>query len=434
MTRWIALLAALWLVISAQAAAAQSIVPTPAFTGEGDYFVQAFVTNPTPYVGESILYVLHYYAFALPRGLSEDLPPFAGFWLSDVYELDAPRIETLNNRQYNVGELYAVIIPSQAGSLIIPPASLTIPETVFSPAQTLQTGPVAIEVRSLPEGAPEGFGGAVGQFDLSATIEPRSAVLGDPLRLSVTITGAGNFEQFAAPEPTLPQGWRSFAEPPLYRTSNLGGLRLAEKTFAWLLVPDRTGTHSITPLTFSYFDIEARGYRSLIAPTVTIDIFPGPDGAAMLAGITDSGVIAPMPIRHPLTVRQTDFEFLWWLLWLLPPILAAALVGQDYVRRVARQQAKDRHRAAALARAVQRLKRARSLPSERAFEAVEQIVGHYLAEREQSLDQLTTEQATAVRDLLIRAQEGRYAPPGYTPDPSLLLGRAAQILAEIDRL
>jgi hypothetical protein len=385
-------------------------------------------------VGESIIYVLRYYAFTLPRGLSEDLPPFEGFWLSDVYELDAPRIETLNNRQYNVGELYAVIIPSQAGSLIIPPASLTIPETVFSPAQTLQTGLVSVEVRSLPQGAPDGFGGAVGQFDLSATIEPQSAVLGDPLRLSVTITGTGNFEQFAAPELTLPEGWRSFAEPPVYRTSNLGGLRLAEKTFAWLLVPDRTGTHSITALTFSYFDVEAGGYRSLAAPTVTIDIFPGPDGAAALAGPTDSGVIALMPIRHPLAARRTDYEFLWWLLWLFPPILAAALVGQDYVRRVARQQARDRHRAAALARAVQRLKRARSLPPERAFAALEQSIRHYLAEREQPLDQLTTEQANAVQDILVRAQEGRYAPPGYAPDPSSLFGRAAQILAEIDRL
>ena len=57
----------------------------------------------------------------------------------------------------------------------------------------MRSGEIEIEVKPLPAGAPKGFGGAVGQFEMRAEAIPGKVKAGDPVAVKVVVQGAGKF-------------------------------------------------------------------------------------------------------------------------------------------------------------------------------------------------------------------------------------------------
>lgn len=436
------LFAALFIIVIPSAAQQTDFPP-----GQ-DYYVEAFVSNERPYVGEQILYVFRYYAYTLPIGLFKDLPAFSGFWLSDVFELTTLRIETINNRQYNVGELYAVLSPDRAGTLTIAPAVLEVPETLFSAGANLQTLPVIVEALPLPDGAPETFNAAVGQFTMDAAISSSEALVRQPITLRVTLTGSGNLEQLVAPALTLPDDWRSFVNPPQYRTSSVGGLRLAEKTFEWLLIPSRAGTQTIPPVIFSYFDPQSGVYRSLASEVFTVDVFPGDGPAAFFAG--SRGGSAPLAVRPSprsivLSTQQSDVNFWFWLIMMIAPLMTLGAAARVYGRDPwARMQAKRRRRTA-LKRVIHRIERIQSFQGDRAYRLIADSVLRYFSDKtgvnDMRYDSIWSEIINhvpdesliePVMDSLAQAQHSRYVPPGEGIPVKVIAARLVDALSELD--
>ena len=167
-----------------------------------DYFVEAFVSNPTPYVGEEIIYTLRYYAYTLDGILAMDapiaFPAFTGFWLNDVNDRDF-RIEVVNNIQYNVGERVAEITPLSEGEITIDPAILSIEDQVFLSGGIFVSNAVTVDVQPLPQGAPAEFNDAVGRYSVITEIDTTSVVLGEPITLTMDIQGVGNLDLLPAP-------------------------------------------------------------------------------------------------------------------------------------------------------------------------------------------------------------------------------------------
>lgn len=425
-----------------------SMAQQPDFPPGQDYYVQAFVSNDRPYVGEQILYVFRYYAYTLPAGLFKDLPPFSGFWLADVYELTTLRIETINNRQYNVGEVYAVISPARAGMLTIPAAVLEVPETLFSAGLNLETLPIAIEAQPLPDGAPETFNGAVGQFTMDASISSPQALVRQPLTFRLTLTGSGNLEQLAAPVLTLPDEWRAFANPPQYRASAVGGLRLAEKTFEWLLIPSRPGSQTIAPVIFSYFDPQNGAYRSLASPMFTVEVFPGEGEASYFAGIRGSAaplVIRPSPRELDMTDGQGDLGPGFWLVMGTAPLITLAAAVRVYGRRPwARIQAR-RRRKTALRRVAHRIQRVQMFQGDRAYQLLVESVLRYFSDKtgikdihfdsiwDEIRDEIDNHSLIeSVKNHAIQAQHSRYVPSGEAIPVKIIAARLLEALSALD--
>ena len=82
-------------------------------------------------------------------------------------------------------------------------AKLVIPGSLFEPDVILETKPISVDVRPLPEDAPVDFSGAVGQFELTASLSEVEGKVNEPVTLIVDITGTGNIETLA--EPALPE-------------------------------------------------------------------------------------------------------------------------------------------------------------------------------------------------------------------------------------
>jgi hypothetical protein len=90
-------------------------------------------------------------------------------------------------------------------------SSRTRAETYF-----VQAPAFAIEVVALPEeGRPIDFGGAIGTLEVRADAAPRDVDAGESIKLTLSVTGAGNLEFFTAPDVSRDPrfaGFRSFGK------------------------------------------------------------------------------------------------------------------------------------------------------------------------------------------------------------------------------
>ncbi len=63
----------------------------------------------------------------------------------------------------------------------------------------LDTEPVVVEVQPAPEGAPESFTGAVGQFDIRAELDRDQTQVDEPVTMKITVEGQGNISTASDP-------------------------------------------------------------------------------------------------------------------------------------------------------------------------------------------------------------------------------------------
>lgn len=416
---------------------------TPLFPPTEDYYVEAFVSDATPYVGEEIVYTFRYYAQPSVSIFLETVPDFQGFWLSDSYELTTPRIETVGNRQYNVRELYEFITPLDAGILSISPATLEIPETVFRDGAMLESNTVNVTVQPLPEPQPEGFNGAVGQFDLQANLDLDFVTLGQPVTLTLIINGAGNLQQLRAP--ILPElvGWRAYPNPPVHRSSNVGGLRLGEKTFEWLLIPDITGTQIIPPIVFSFFDPIAENYQTISSSSFEVEVFPSADGvtrAERQIEVNTDSAVPLMSVDNNLQIEGDSSNNLGLLAWIVPPLITIMFGAWIYGRQFyARYQCESR-RKQALNRALRDLKSLQRIDAVQASIQVIDIIQTYVNHKSTQQIDLSTLTPLPIDDqhkqnlqaCIAEAEAGRYAPTSIQVDPKPVIIKTAEVLQEVD--
>lgn len=212
----------------------------------------------------------------------------------------------------------------------------------------LDTPPTLVRVRPLPEkGRKPGFTGAIGKFDLGRpTVSVNEVVAGDPVTLTVTVSGDGNLEALSPPTIPNDETWQSFTPTSDVARDPMTGR--GTKTMTYTLVPRNANTRAVPSIPFSYFDPERAEFVDLSIPPVPITVKPGagtPDVAAAeaptepAASANPSTPKSPEPILTGLSERlgrtqRTVVPIAWsvgfWGAQMLP---AAALLGLWYWRR-----------------------------------------------------------------------------------------------------
>lgn len=385
----VALLAGVW---GAPARAQEAI---PAVSGDSNTFVEASVDLTEPLVGQQVTYLFRYFEAIdggqLPswiRPPDYEAPEFAGFWVEGEPAVSSTQIER-NGRTYNVAELRTVLFPTAAGEVTIPPATLIQYDLFEAGERTLETLPVTLNVRPLPEGAPPGFGGAVGDLQLQAQTDRTTVPVGEPIQLRLTLSGAGNVR--LAPAPLLRElaGWRILERGSDVLSEVIDGTARGTRTFDYMLIPGVPGTVTLPPIELAFFDPAAGAYRTaqtqpqvltaegVAAPLEPAGVLttttPAPDptataAAAALVPITGTGVLTPAdaaklasgeaalqlrpaPEVLPAATQPLARNPLFWSLWLLPAgalVLGFGARRREWggrARRAAQQAARSRARA-----------------------------------------------------------------------------------------
>ncbi|HIP38312.1 MAG TPA: protein BatD [Desulfocapsa sulfexigens] len=128
-----------------------------------------------------------------------------------------------------------------------------------------------LTVLPLPEDErPENFSGAIGDFRLHVKADPVELSPGDPITLTMTVSGQGNFDRVQAPKLSSEQGWKSYT--PSSEFLKDGGPGHGKKVFEQALVAKDSTLSEIPAVEFSYFDPATASYKTLASSPIPLKI------------------------------------------------------------------------------------------------------------------------------------------------------------------
>ena len=388
------------------------------------------------------------------------IPEFKGFLKQDLEQGEIQtNLEHYNGRNYNTAVIYQTLLyPQRAGEVKIEPASFEAVLRVQNRAQVrsifddffgsyttvtkmLNAPGTTIQVSSLPSGKPAGFSSGVGQFTIQSSITSQDITTNDAITIRLTIQGTGNMKLVKTPAVDWPEGFEVY-DPKVQNNfkSTTAGVS-GTKSIEYLAIARAAGDYTIPPIRFAYYDTEADEYRVLQTPEYTVHVARGAADQQQQAVVntfvdkedirqlgTDIRYIhtTSLPaVREPLL---SGFTGLWWLLYLVPTLLAIFLFV-IFRKRILENADESRVRYKKAGKVAQkRLKKAKKLMSESNaafYEEIERAAWTYLSDRlsiptaelnKDNIAEILRAKGTAdaliqqVRDVLSTAEFARYAP------------------------
>lgn len=446
--------------------------PAASASADKDLLVRAAVDNPNPYLGEQITYFFRFYqAVSLFDKPEYDAPDFGGFW--NQQEVDQKQYtEQLDGRGYRVSELRTVLFPTVIGEQTIAPATLNIRSSLFQRGVVLQTAPVPVNVKPLPEPIPSNFSGAVGQLTIAAAAQtkasdssnPLTVEVDEPVTLRIVLDGAGNFETFGEIELPELADWRSFDSTEQLDTRLKDGKLLGTRVVEQLLVPVQPGYYEIPAISYIYFDPESDAYQTAATAPIQIRVVGEPAGnsssssagaqtatapADAQSALGDIRFIKDVPATLSGVARPLSKRPLFWALWLLPLLM---LVGDWHLRRRKSHVVADpvaTRRSQALRHARRLLHKGRNNGSDPYAVASAVLLGYLSdklarpvgglthAELQTHLRQagLDVKLIARVQTLLSVSELNRFAPANVNSSPpNGITGEAESILKELEKV
>ncbi|QPC81139.1 BatD family protein [Phototrophicus methaneseepsis] len=291
-------------------------------------FVEVELSQNTPYVGEQITYTVRWYS-TLDSEIADQAdvvwPNFEGFGrITEDYSSTTDRRE---NTLYSVVILEMTLLPLRTGEIQIEPFRLAVPPSPFQDETIIESVPLNVSVRPLPQNQPDSFVNAIGQFSIQAELDSSQVTLNEQLRYSLTLTGIGNLQQISAPTVAFPSEWRVFDAQPTYQTLATG---LGSKQFTWRLIPTQAGDYIIEPMPVTTFNPQQQAYQTLT--TAPFNVHVAASDAAITstrsipatAAASNSQVPEWVPMSQFIDLRIVNAP-LFWLLWLIPLVLVGGL-------------------------------------------------------------------------------------------------------------
>jgi hypothetical protein len=247
------------------------------------------------------------------------------------------------------------------------------------------------EVLALPtEGRPAEFTGAVGQFEIRVSASPTSVRVGDPIELTMDVTGVGPLESLPPPPlASINRLTQSFRIPQETLAGEVSGNR---KRFKQVIRPARADVMEIPPIEYVYFDPKLGRYATArsepiplsVAPAESVDIAPAPEpdaSAARNAQPTDGLRGYRTRENELLAVRRDVTMRVAVLATFAPPAAFAALWGFAALVRSRGGDVARARRQRALRSALARIRQAPAGDGAAVARAIQAAVAGYLADR-----------------------------------------------------
>src|SRR5881409_1271638 len=291
-------------------------------------FAELIVPKKTAYVGEIVPVQIRmgFDPRVRPRLIEPPEITGQGFTAQKLQQ-SGQTSETINGRPYDVVTYKTAIAAARAGKFEVGPvkakAQVLVPRARSAPrprsrspfdlfdlddpfsdpffsnpfAQLgerreveIKSEPVALEVKPLPPHAPTSFSGAIGNFTMTNEAKPKTVQVGDPITVTTTISGRGNFDRVNAPAIEDERGWHKYPPSSKFKQDDEVGLS-GTKTFEMVLSPNEK-KQGLPLLAFSYFDPVKEQYVTLHSEPIPISV-EGGAAVAQNAGAAQSAAPAP---------------------------------------------------------------------------------------------------------------------------------------------
>ncbi len=452
-------------------------------TDNREVFLEVITDRKQVYQGEYLNATIKFFSRLNVGSIgNEAFPNFDGFFKQ---EIETPQLRSLDQEQVN-GVTYLtgvlrkyVLFPQKSGTLTINSCKVTagIQQRVQSRSRSIfddffgggvqtipreaTSRPVNITVLPLPEGKPASFTGGVGQIKFAATIDKTEVKANDPVTLKIVVSGNGNMKFVDAPRINFPPDFEVY--DPKVSTSLNATTTAGSKTFEYLIIPRHGGTYKIPAVEFSYFDPQAKQYKTVRSDEYTLTVERGEEqpGTTVVSGVTREDVkYLGKDIRYLKTdkakLRHTGENFFgtwkFWLWYLIPLVAFAVIVylRRNYIRKyanVALVKNKKANRYAA-----KRLKQAHSFldkgQKEQFYEELSRALWGYLSDKlnipvaelskdnvkaameQHRVDATLVDEFTGVID---DCEFARYAPSAAGSDMDALYNRAVEVIDKMQK-
>lgn len=311
---------------------------TSPLTGtDKECFIRAEPSTMDAYIGQQVLVDYKLYTIVNIENYSTlNDPEYPGFFAQNIARFNsAVGQEEIDGVQYTTKVLKRVaLFPQQAGILPIEPLrmqlGIEIPgqrSTSFffrkktRPVQTT-TNPVEISVRSLPSNAPASFNGAVGTYDLQASVKPTNLTTDDAVTVLMRISGNGDLKRLQPPTLAVADELEVY-DPSILDESereNQGEVT-GTKTLEYLVLPKEGGQYTITP-EFTYFSVDSAKYVTLKARPTSINVRRGTGNSKVKSPEKKEAQTDIQFIKMETNLQEKGHSFFgslpFWILALLP--------------------------------------------------------------------------------------------------------------------
>ena len=323
-------------------------------------FIRTIVSKSNVHEQEALLVTYKLY-FANVNGIqltnNIKLPDFTGFLKQELDQAsNQAELEHYNGRNYQTAVVYrAVLYPQHAGDLTIEPASfeflISVPsqrrmrsffDSPFDEvSRTVKAPSATIHVSALPAGKPAGFSGGVGKFSLTPSISQTELQANEAVTIKLDITGVGNMKLIKTPAVDWPEGFEPYDPKVSNNFSTTTAGVSGTKSIEYLAIPRQPGEYTIPAVTFSYFDIEDKAYRTLRTPEYTIRV---KRGAGDANSVSDQQAVISYTQKEDIKQLGSDIRYintkplkasrqtsairyqLLWLFYVVPLIIAIVLL------------------------------------------------------------------------------------------------------------
>ena len=149
-------------------------------------------------------------------------------------------------------------------------------EDIVTQQINLKSNASNITVKPLPlTGKPLSFNGAVGKFDINATLEKNEFDTNETGKLTLEVSGKGNLQLITLPEINWPHQLEAF-DPKITDELQMTEVPVSgKKIFEIPFSAQRPGTFEIPAFEFSFFDPETGTYKILYTKPITFTVKKG---------------------------------------------------------------------------------------------------------------------------------------------------------------
>ena len=283
-------------------------------TGD-DVFVTLTVDKRNVFVGEPVSVTVKLYTRVEISGINEiKFPGFEGFLRTD---LDTPPLtslkrESINGTIYGTGVVQQFLLyPQFPGDITIDPVQLsvlirqrsgrsdpffgdffatytTVPKAILSKSVNLKVNP-------LPGNRPSDYSGIVGRISINATLDRDSVNMNDAITLKIALSGSGNLKIANPPTLNLPADIEVYDPKITDNLKNSLSGTTGQKTFEYLLIPRHHGDFTIPPVSYSYFNADAKRFETITTPELR---FHSRKTGEPASGITVYGGVSKEDVKY----------------------------------------------------------------------------------------------------------------------------------------
>lgn len=315
---------------------------------ENNLILKVNTSRDEVYVGEPILASYEFYSRLKSDSKITKNPSFNNFSVVDM-QIDQNNTDVImNGKEYSKHVLRKVqLYPQLPGSFPLETVSIdndiiffteeaankysvqdlnsgfgVDPSAIVTEHVLLSSRPKTIIVKPFPEaGKPSSFHGAVGRFQITASLNKETFSTDEAGVLKVSILGAGNLQLITAPEINWPDGIDAF-DPTLSEQINNEAIPInGIKTFSYNFNVNKAGNFTIPEIVFAYFDPETATYKTDKSPSMSFKVTKGTKpvkssvivsdektGSALWIIITAAGLLALVALLALFNLKKRKVQ------------------------------------------------------------------------------------------------------------------------------